>query len=301
VFEGAFLGLLCAWTLWRAAPGRVGVHAAIWALIGATPALAIAAAYWANGHWAEYWHAMVTSNLAKPPDWPTSWLRLRLMLVGLVPVLLVAAFGMLDHGREARRLIGLWLAAALLGLAAVPNFYPHYALPLLVPLSLAASAFLARGMAGRLAVAAIAALSIFLAPIFQFGHAQRSRAAIDALVAAVRAHDRGRPLLVYDGPPQLYRLTGHSFITPLVFPTHLSHLIEKDVSHLSTLGETQRVLALRPGAVVLPSGVRNAPQNEETRVLVKAYVKSQCRQIARVLVPERTREDWLEVWGDCTE
>ena len=94
-------------------------------------------------------------------------------------------------------------------------------------------------------------------------------------------------------------LTGQSFITPLVFPTHLSHLIERDVSHLSTLGEMRRVLALRPGAVVLARDVRNTPQNTETRALVDAYVGANCKLVAMVLVPERAREDWIGVWGDC--
>ena len=301
VFEAAFLGLLCAVQLYRspAVPARVLRHVAGWALIGAAPAMLISAAYWANGHWAEYWHAMFTSNLSKPPHWPTTWLRFRLMILQLTPIIAVAAFGLLEHQREGRRFAALWLGVAFLGLLAVPNFYPHYALPILVPLCIAASAFFARGAVGRIALVAIACLSVFLSPIFQFGHAAKSQAAISALTNAVRAHAGGGRLLVYDGPPQLYMLSGQSFITPLVFPTHLSHDIEKDVSHLSTLGETKRVLALRPGAVVLAKDIRNSPQNEETRALVEAYVGQNCRLAAMVLVPERTREDWIGVWGDC--
>ena len=306
VFEAVLFGLLCAVTLWRAPPlrraggtARTLGHAAGWALLGAAPALAIAAAYWLNGHWDEYWHAMATSNLAKPPHWPTSWLRFRLLLLLLTPIIAVAAFGLLEHRSAARRFAGLWLGAAFLGLLSVPNFYPHYAMPLLVPLCLAASAFFARGAMGRIAIVAVACLSIFLSPILQFGHTARSAAALTRLAEAARAHTGGGPLLVYDGPPQLYLLTGQPFITPLVFPTHLSHGIEKDVSHLSTLGEVRRVLALRPGAVVAAVGVRNTPQNEETRQLVLAYVGTRCRLIDTVLVPERAREDWIAVWGDC--
>ena len=298
VFEAAFLGLLCAVQLYRSGAPAVR-HAALWALIGAAPALLIAASYWLNGHWAEYWHAMVTSNLNKAPHWPTTWLRFRLMILLLTPIIAVAAFGLLEHRGDGRRFAALWLGAASIGLLSVPNFYPHYAMPLLVPLCIAASAFFARGAIGRIALIAIACLSIFLSPILQFGHVAKSQAAITALTNAVRAHAGGGRLLVYDGPPQLYLLTGQSFITPLVFPTHLSHAIEKDVSHLSTLGETRRVLALRPGVVVLARDVRNTPANEETRALVEAYVGTNCQLAAMVLVPERAREDWIGVWGDC--
>lgn len=298
VFEAVFLGLLCSWHLHRSGAPTLR-QAALWALIGAAPALLIALAYGLNGHWAEYWHAMVTSNLSKTPHWPTTWLRFRLMILLLTPIIAVAAFGLLEHQREARRFTALWLGAAFLGLLSVPNFYPHYAMPMLVPLCLAAAAFFTRGGLGRIAIVAIACLSLFLSPIFQFGHMAQSRAAMAALTKAVREHAGGGRLLVYDGPPQLYMLTGQRFITPLVFPTHLSHLIEKDVSHLSTLGEMRRVLALRPGVVVLARDVRNTPLNAETRVLVDGYVRVNCRRIDMVLVPERAREDWIGVWGDC--
>jgi hypothetical protein len=119
------------------------------------------------------------------------------------------------------------------------------------------------------------------------------------LEQAVRLHIGDGPLLVYDGPPQLYTRTGQPFITPLVFPTHLSHLIEKDVSHLSTLGETERALAKRPGAVVMAVTIRNGPVNEETHALVLAYVGRNCRPIAIVPTPERQRTDLIAVWGDC--
>lgn len=301
VFEAAFLGLLCTYTLHRSGmkPQRLLARALGWALIGIAPVALIAAWYWHSGHWSEYWHAMVTSNLSKVPDWPTTWLRFRLMFVMLTPIIALAAFGLLEQQRGKRSFVALWLGAAFLGLLSVPNFYPHYALPLMVPLCVAGAPLLARGAIGRIALAAIAALSVVISPIFQFGHVARSQAAITALTNAVHAHAAGRELLIYDGPPQLYMLTGQHFLTPLVFPTHLSHLIEKDVSHLSTLGETRRVLALRPGVVVMATGIRNAPANFETRQLVQDYVSQNCRLITTVLVPERTREDGIAVWGDC--
>jgi hypothetical protein len=192
-----------------------------------------------------------------------------------------------------------WIAAAIGGLSAMPNFYLHYALPLVVPLCVAASPFLARGPWAAGAIVGLAVISFSLAPPFQYAHTARSRAAIAELEAVVRAHIGDGPLLIYDGPPQLYLRTGQRFITPLVFPTHLSHLIEKDVSHLSTRAETERALALRPGAVVMAVTIRNGPVNEETHALVLAYVGRYCRPVAVVQTPERLRTDLIAVWGDC--
>lgn len=299
--EAGFLGLLCLVTLYRSGAGvtrslRAGLG---WAALGLAPTVAIALAYWLGGHWGEYWHAMVTANLAKPPYWPDVRIRIVLMFIMLAPVIIPAVLGLLDQERDSRRFVLLWLAAAVLGLAAMPNFYIHYALPLLVPLCVAASTFLARPRIGVLVTAVLAVLSVMLSPIFQFAQTARSRAAIADLTRSAREHIKDGPLLVYDGPPQLYQTTGQPFITPLVFPTHLSQLIEKDVSHLSTLDETRRVLALKPGALVVAVKVRNSPGNLETRKLVMAYAGRNCRLIKVVDVPERLRSDFIAVWGDC--
>ncbi|HKX77217.1 MAG TPA: hypothetical protein VJM34_01715 [Novosphingobium sp.] len=302
LFEAAFLGLYATWTLWRSGSNGSTVlrTATGWATVGAAPALAIAIAYAAMGHWPEYWHAMVTANLDKPPHWPTSLMRLKVMAIALVPLALFAALGLARTKGEARTFVLAWIAAALLGLAAVPNFYLHYALPLTVPLCVAAAAFLGQGALGSAATALLAALSLTVAPI-KPGHAARSAAAIDRLEKLVRTHIGSGPLLLYDAPPQLYVRTGQPFVTPLVFPTHLAHLIERDVSHLSTLAETRRVLALRPGAIAMAVPPRNTPVNEATHKLVLAYVGRNCRLIDVVPTLERQRTDMIAVWGDCNK
>ena len=300
LFEAAFLGLFAAWALWRSGTGmgRTLNHAAGWALLGAAPALAIAIGFLAMGHWAEYWHAMFTSNLSKETHWPTSLARLKFMALALSPIALFFALGLMRLSGEARRFVLAWLGAALLGLAAVPNFYLHYALPLLVPLCVAASGFFNRGIVGTVAVGLLAFLSLTIAP-HKPGHAKQSAAAINKLESLVRTHIGNGPLLLYDAPPQLYVRTGQPFITPLVFPTHLSHALEKDVSHLPTLAETQRVLSLKPGAVVMAHPLRNAPANDETHKLVLAYVGQHCQLAGVIPTPERQRTDRIAVWGDC--
>lgn len=302
LFEAAFLGLYASAALWRSPAGMRGAlrNAMAWALIGAMPSLLIAATYGAIGHWSEFWHAMVTSNLAKPPDWPTSWARLKIMALVLSPLIALALAGLARREPASRRFVLCWIGAALAGLFAYPNFYLHYGAPLAVPLCVAAGGFLARGAVGIAATAALAALSLIAAPL-QFGHAARSRAAIETLKAAITAHRGDGPLFLYDAPPQLYGETGQPFVTPLVFPTHLSHLIEKDVSHLSTLDETRRVLAARPAVVVMADPIRNGPVNAATHRLVLGYVHAHCRRIKAVPTLEWLRTDRIVVWGDCRD
>lgn len=299
-FEAAFIGLYPAWLLRSSGIGanRVIATAGTWALIGAAPALAIAFGYAAIGHWNEYWQAMVLANLDKPQHWPTALTRAVGVTLYIVPLVIGALIGLRRRNGEARKFLTLWLLAAVIGLCSVPQFYMHYALPLTVPLAVAASGVFSRGILGLGIFAAMAIVAWSYAP-WQLGHAAASRAAIDRLQAATIRHLGEHPLLLYDAPPQLYRLTGQPLITPLVFPTHLAHAIERDMSSINTLQETRRLLALNPSVVVLASPPRNAPINKETYRLVLNYVEASCREIETVSVPERERTDDITVWGDC--
>ena len=302
LFEAAFFGLFAVWTLARSGQGMAVTlrHAGLYAAVGAAPTLLIAAAYGLGGHGPEFWHAVVISNVRKPPpDFLSMGIRALIMVSYLAPLLTLAIFGLMEQEPRSRRFVAGWLIAALIGLASVPRFYMHYALPLLVPLCVAASPFLSRKGLGVAATAIVAGLSLWLTPPFQFEPTARSRQAIDRLAAATRQHLRGGPLFVYDGPPELYSLTGQNLITPLTFYAHLSDLAEKDVSHLSTLGETRRVLALRPGAVVMTRPLRSAPVNQETYGLVQAYIRRNCRLAAAETAHERLLAYRVEVWGDC--
>ena len=301
LFEGVYFGLVSVYALSQARRGAAPVirRAIGWALIGAAPSLAIAAYYAISGHWAEFWHAMVTANLAKGADLLSARYRLLLLLSLLAPLLLVAATGLVQMERTRRWFVAGWLLTAIIGIGAIPNFYQHYALPLLVVLCVAAGPILNRGLFGLGVLALLTALSIHAATPFRFGQAARSKQVFAALARAIRAHDGERALLVYAGPAQLYTMTGHSFPTPLAFETHLSQAIEKDVSHLSTIGEMQRVIAAHPGAVVLPLRVRNGPVIPETWSLVSNYVRANCHVITVQHAEDWLLADDLAVWGDC--
>ena len=296
-FEAAFLGLFVLLALPAAERLR---HAPRLALLGATPALLIALGYAQAGHWSEYWQAMTGANLSADRWEPYSaQIRFRLMLAALAPLLALAAFGWLDLKGEARRFVGLWVLAALIGLAAFPYFHLHYALPLLVPLCVAAGAFLSRRWIGPAAAAGLCLFAFTRSPPIDPAHTARSQVAMAELADLIASHDANRGLLVYEGPPFLYTLTGQPFPSPLAFPAHLYHGIEKDVSHLITLDEVNRILARRPGVIVMTREPRDGPINAETHAAVQAHVEAHCRLVGEVTAPERLRADQVLVWGDC--
>lgn len=86
--------------------GLPGPHrrkvAAVFMLIGALPTLAIAGFYWLNGHWFEFWHAMVMSrNLKKAAEGGEAWRALGNVLRAAV-LLAFAAGGLLLGTAEQR-------------------------------------------------------------------------------------------------------------------------------------------------------------------------------------------------------
>src|SRR5690606_17227426 len=65
LFESVFFGIWAVVLLWRSGTPLPWPKIAAMAALGAAPTLAAAGFYYLNGHWAEFWHAMVDSNLAK--------------------------------------------------------------------------------------------------------------------------------------------------------------------------------------------------------------------------------------------
>lgn len=304
VFDGVALGLVACWLCWQRhadEPARIFERAVLWALIGAAPSIAIATGYWLTGYWHEFWQAMTLSNLDKSYGMASSFDRAVIMVTRLAPIgLLALASAQTWRGQSATPLLLAWAGAGVVGLLAIPNFYNHYALPLLMPLCILAAPFFARHVIGPVAIATLAAMSLWMAPPVDAGQSQHAKAALGTLADAVNQHGGERGFLNYDGPMMLHAASGTRPLTPLMFGPHLSHAPEADVSHLDTASEVARILALKPGVIVMAPEERHLPANRETRDMVLAYIRANCSEVARVDMPMRVRVDTIAVYGDCT-
>jgi hypothetical protein len=301
-FEAVFLGLYVIFSLARAgAPvAKIVRTAAVCCAIGALPTLLIAAFYASIGHFPEFWHAMVLSNLEKQRESQGAWSALSIA-VKAAPLLLLAAFGLLlpSVGRRARILVGAWLAAAVLGFLAVPNFYGHYMLPVLVPLSVAAAFALDRMALWIVPALTFTAYSFLWFNPFDFAWPAENNRGMREMTHLIREHDHGGGLLVFDGPVYLYAQAGERFLSPLVFPQHLNHQIENNVSHLRTHKEIDRILAAGPGVIVMSRFARSLPVNRYSRDAVLTYVRRRCRIVGIVNVQTNTHDEYV-VFGDCS-
>ena len=257
VVEGAAFGLLLLAAAWRAEKSwrRLFAVGAAMAALTALPTLAALAAYAALGHAGEMWTATVVSIFHKASlplvdrvaDVP------QILLYLTVPAL-VAASGLATlWARSERRneatFLSAWAAAALLGFLAVPNFFNHYSLPLLVPMAVLAAVPLADRRDGTLLLAAtlvLPLLTLAQAPDGLFA----GRAGFDRVAATVRHELRGGCLYVYLGPTALYTATHACRVTPYVFPDHLESEVEATALPVSPEAEVERVFARHPAVVV---------------------------------------------------
>ena len=306
LFDGVFLGLLLLWTHHKAGAtlGQLASAALRYALLGALPMALFFAAYALAGHFAELWHAMVWSNLDKQYN-PRGDIGTRIVaiLTILTPALMLFILGLAlpsqHQGRKTPRLVlAGWLAANVAALIAIPNFIDHYMLPVIVVLSLIAAPVIQREPWGLLLGLLSIATLLAWGPQFDWQTRQESRRAIAQVTQEIRDSGPAPRLFIFQGPVALYSTTGLPAPSPLLFPIHLSQLPERDVSHIPTTPEVRRILATRP-TVIMVEHRRASLINAETRDMVMAHVRANCRLLGTRNLPNRFGERLYDLYVDC--
>ncbi|WP_338661215.1 hypothetical protein VQH23_13300 [Pararoseomonas sp. SCSIO 73927] len=305
VFEGAFLGLALLWAAWRARAGWPFLLLAslAWAACALLPTAAALAAYAALGEAEAFLFANFLSIFRRNTAALGSSLpRLAAMAGLLLPLGLAAVLGLRQGWREAtgaprRRALGFvagWSAAAVLGVLLFGTYYNHYALPLLLPLSVAAAPLLGRPLQdpgarawkvpAAPALLALGAVATIVPAILHL----RSRgdgSEVRALAAAVRP---GATLYVFDGESILYFLTRSPLPTRYVFPTHLNDRREASGIGVDPVAELRRVLASRPDYVVTTDRTRERINPAAEAVLAEALAGGY-RVVQQVRIGSRQR------------
>jgi hypothetical protein len=274
------------------------------ALAGIAPFALFALYFTTKGHFAEFWHAMVTANLTKTYNPGNDiWVRIGALAMLAAPLLFAAAAGMiLGPGKQhqSRAFVLGWLIAAMVGVAAVPNYYEHYMLPQLVPLCVASALVFNRGIVG-------AGLALFAAYFFAyFGHAfdfrktAQAKAEIEGIAAQIRLRNPHPRMLVYEGPMQLYEALDSYPPSPLLDNLHLYFPVENNTSHLDTRTEMQRILSWRPDVVITFHAMPPGEENPRTASLVHGYT-SHCKLWFTADTHEAYASHLVDVYGDCGE
>ncbi len=301
--EALFLGLVALWRLRQdgASWPKLARRAVLLALAGALPFALFALFYAAIDQFDAFWQAMVTSNLRKAYN-PVGdhWVRIGALAKLSSPLLLGALAGLvLAERRIPRAFIGGWIAAAVIGFVLVPNFYEHYLLPVLVPLSVASAALFNRGAVGLGAAAAAALVFAANSPMFAFAKRAEARAAMAGIAADIRARNPRPRLFVYEGPVWLYAMLDSYPPSPLLNNFHLYFPPEEGVSQFDAATEVQRNLAWKPDVIVTYNNWEPWEENARTAPLVRGYVAQRCSHWFTRDYHENYRSYRIDVWGDC--
>ncbi len=283
LFEGGFLGLVLLWRAWKSglSPAAVLMLALGWTILGLAPT---GAAWWyfaAAGQGDAFVYANFTSifdRRAEPVDVVLG--RLAAIIIRLIPLSVAAWYGIAGaRARDpdetpskslARRIIAGWALAALGAVLIFGSYFDHYALPLYVPLAVAAAplmgdprsgvALIIRGRSRLMttAVFLMLATSIVTATTSARFRKERGTGAEVREMAAMLKPLLKDCLYIYDGDPILYMMTNSCLPTRWPFPDHLNNKREVGAVGVDALTEMRRIMANRPTYVVS----RTSPQSK---------------------------------------
>lgn len=282
--EGAFFGLAFLWQFRRLGISLAGIvaRAVAMVLIALAPTALALGIYVAAGHGDAFVFANFVSIFLKNPVGGES-LKLGLNAFGkfVPPFLLLALWGAWRRHRRGMGALDLfllgWMAAAIAAYLFVPYFFDHYALPMLVPLTISAATILGRPF-GAAFLFLLAHLATSQASMLGFGINRSAERAAERLSEAIRRELRGGCLYLVSGRTYFYHSTGACRPSRFVFPDHLNDSAEVEGIGVDQLAEVRRVFATRPAVVVTD------PRNEWRRnPAVKAFVDDQLARHYRMV------------------
>lgn len=289
VAEGVYFGLAFLYLFHRIGEpvGRIVRTAGIMIAIALLPTILGALLFFfrGDGAVASYLHASYFSIFAKTSGSGESLFN-GVAYLGIFggPLLVAAAIGLLSRPASASsalayRLVAGWVAAAVVGYLLVPNFFPHYALPLFVPLSVIAARAFDRPIGIPLFVVGLVA-SLLTGRLSDWDANRRAAHDFEHLATTVRqAAGPSGCLYVANGPVGLYTVVPDCGVTPYVFPYHLTLATEATAVGISQAEEIGRIFAAAP-AVVLTQDNRSKKQTAEVRALLARHLRADYRPIA---------------------
>ncbi|WP_294256499.1 hypothetical protein [uncultured Sphingomonas sp.] len=285
LFEGLFLGL---WLLRRESVLGANLHHVArrglgYAGMAMLPTLLAGGAYAWLGYLDAWTYANFGSILDRRSDPFIDLVGAFFeVMVPLAPLLVLSGLGWARLRRaggpnSAEGLLLGWLVAAMVGLLVFGSWFPHYALPVMVPGSLCCAAFFTQDQIGRRLVAPILLAVALIAGTICVLAAQAKRGNAAQLATIADAIGRGPGCLyVQSGDSMLYGATGRCALSPWLFPSHLSRERENGALGVDQIAEVDRIFAQRPAVVVMRTPFRGE------RLAIRARVQHYLHRLGYV-------------------
>lgn len=299
VVESIFFGFFCLLLYARKTKKIPWFALFSFAVIGIFPFAIFAISY--MHYWEYFWEAMVLSNFNKA-SFPQHIIAQRasmMAFINIVPLLLGIIGAVMMKKSIERSFVTGWLVAALIGVALVPNFYWHYALPLFVPLAVMAAKLFDRPKSGPIYALVLVATGIYKGNVFDFAMHAEARQSMGKLAASAARHNPRGTMLVYEGPIYLMQMAGAKALSPVIFPGHLNEISERYSRGRDMREELHRILAQRPGVVVMTKYRLSDFQDPVVRKIVERHVTRNCRLVDQQVTSEGMSPMVVQVWGDC--
>lgn len=276
VFEGTAFGITLLHAQWRTDRNvrRLAGFACALVATALVPTALALGYYGLIGHADAFWYANVSVFARHMPPHTHEWSKLGLLMIVLAPLCAVSAIGLSTRRLwEDRRVafLAFWLLAALAGLFAIKPYYNHYALPVLVPLSVVAALAVGRHRVWAAGVLVTGLIWLSLAGFFStyFSVSGNARAHLAKTTAMIVPHLHGGCLWVFSGPSILYHSTNACLATPYAFPVHLNYAGEDGAIGVDPAAEVRRTLAARPSVITTFDGKSLEDRNPRTWALVR--------------------------------
>lgn len=306
VFEGVWMGLFLIWISHRGGVvlPRNAMRAVMWASCAMLPLAAAFAYYSTIGAQAAFIDAnfltVLNTGTATSP-----WSRLAVSIALLSPLLatIIPALkarrtrAATDGERLQITFMAGWVLTSLGSYLLFGTWLRHYALPLLLPLSVMAGVACGpwlTSVRGKVAISVIAALVLGIGTyrVIDERSEHGTRAQLRALTDVVALAVADRCLYVFDGPPVLYVTTHACMPTRFIFPQHLENMRFAAYPPVSQGAEITRIMATRPGAVVLGAKPLSQTNPAARATLQRALVTGGYRHTATLPVGEAFYSIW---------
>lgn len=303
VFESAYFGLLLCWQGWKTGGWRLTAKlGAALAIAAIFPTALCFAGFAAIGHGSSYFDATVMSIFATQPAAATDEAaRLNWLAFVMTPLLAVSAIGLsvsLLKGRYETRtfFVAGWVMFAVLGFLSVPNYYDHYALPLVVSLAVAVGGLANIRIIGPVTIMLAIAWMLAISGYPQTERTEYSKASVAEARALIRPELGDGCLFAYDAPALLYRISGSCLPTSRIFSEHLSSAREARAIGIDPVVETKRILATHPSVIAIAATPTLNTPNNATLALVREALKAGYRLKGTVVLLDVVGKKPVEIW-----
>jgi hypothetical protein len=251
--EGIFFGLWLLMTGFKRKQAYVRLFAlgAIWAGVAALPTVIVGYVYYLIGHFDDFIFANFTSMGSRLPQ-PIDVIFTDLAIaVAIIVLAVISAWAGLRRLRikdvTAWQFMTFWIIAALLAIALIRSFGPHYFIPLMPPLMIAAAPFFASARRTAVTILLFGAIAGQGLLVF-YAWSKGGRTEAETMARAIGPVPNC--LYVHNGFPSLYLLTKSCLPTRFAFPGHLNMMVESTALGVDPRTEMRRLLATRPDAIV---------------------------------------------------